>query len=150
MNTEYQLAQFNVARMIGVTIEDPIMKEFVDNSDQVNLLAEGSEGFVWRFEDESNNSIDFNPFNDDQVITNLSVWKDIETLESFTYKTFHTEFIKRRKEWFQKYGKAHYVLWWIKKNQFPTLTEAIEKLEHLQNHGPTAEAFTFRTKFPKP
>ncbi|RZW40848.1 MAG: DUF3291 domain-containing protein [Flavobacteriaceae bacterium] len=150
MKTEYQLAQFNVARMIGVTIEDPIMKEFVGNSDQVNLLAEGSEGFVWRFEDESNNSIDFNPFNDDQVITNLSVWKDIETLESFTYKTFHTEFIKRRKEWFQKYGKAHYVLWWIKKNQFPTLTEAIEKLEHLQNHGPTAEAFTFRTKFPKP
>ncbi|NNL82357.1 MAG: DUF3291 domain-containing protein, partial [Winogradskyella sp.] len=86
----------------------------------------------------------------DQVITNLSVWKDIETLESFTYKTFHTEFIKRRKEWFQKYGKAHYVLWWVKKNQFPTLSEAIEKLEHLQNHGPTAEAFTFRTKFPKP
>ncbi|MBT8375978.1 MAG: DUF3291 domain-containing protein [Bacteroidia bacterium] len=150
MKTEYQLAQFNVARMIGVTIEDPIMREFVDNSDQVNLLAEGSEGFVWRFEDESNNSIDFNPFNDDQVITNLSVWKDIETLESFTYKTFHTEFIKRRKEWFQKYGKAHYVLWWVKKNQFPTLSEAIEKLEHLQNHGPTAEAFTFRTKFPKP
>ncbi|NNC45373.1 MAG: DUF3291 domain-containing protein [Winogradskyella sp.] len=150
MNTEYQLAQFNVARMIGVTIEDPIMREFVDNSDQVNLLAEGSEGFVWRFEDESNNSIGFNPFNDDQVITNLSVWKDIETLESFTYKTFHTEFIKRRKEWFQKYGKAHYVLWWVKKNQFPTLSEAIEKLEHLQNHGPTAEAFTFRTKFPKP
>ena len=150
MKTEYQLAQFNVARMIGVTIEDPIMKEFVDNSDQVNLLAEASEGFVWRLKDESNNSIGFNPFNDDQVITNLSVWKDIETLESFTYKTFHTEFIKRRKEWFQKYGKAHYVLWWIKKNQFPTLTEAIEKLEHLQNHGPTAEAFTFRTKFPNP
>ena len=150
MKTEYQLAQFNVARMIGVTIEDPIMKEFVDNSDQVNLLAEKSKGFVWRLKDESNNSISFNPFNDDQVLINLSVWEDIEPLEHFTYKTFHTEFIKRRKEWFQKYGKAHYVLWWIKKNQFPTVTEAIEKLEYLQNHGPTADAFTFRSKFSKP
>lgn len=40
----YQLAEINVARMIGVNIDDPIMQEFVDNLDSVNLLAESSEG----------------------------------------------------------------------------------------------------------
>lgn len=150
MAQDYQLAQINVARMRGVTINDRIMQEFVENSEQVNRLAESSKGFIWRLKDESNNSISFNPFNDEQVIINLSVWEDIESLEYFTYKTFHTEFIKRRKEWFQKYGKAHYALWWIKKNEFPDLTESINKLELLQTHGPSQDAFTFKTKYPYP
>ena len=51
----FQLAEINVARMKGVNINDPIMKEFVDNLDRVNNLAETSKGFVWRLKDESNN-----------------------------------------------------------------------------------------------
>lgn len=50
----YQLAQINVARMIGVNIVDPIMQEFMDNLDGVNQLAENSAGFIWRLKDESN------------------------------------------------------------------------------------------------
>ena len=56
----YQLAQINVARMIGVNLEDPIMKEFVDNLDSVNELAENSSGFIWRLKDDSNNASNFN------------------------------------------------------------------------------------------
>ena len=88
----YQLAEINVAEMIGVNIDDPIMKEFVDNLDAVNQLAEESEGFVWRLKDESNNAASFNPYNDEKIIINISVWETIETLEHFTYKTFHTDF----------------------------------------------------------
>jgi hypothetical protein len=29
----------------------------------------------------------------------------------------------------------------------PTVDEAIERLEHLRAHGPTATAFTFRARF---
>lgn len=149
-NKMYQLAQINVARMIGVNIEDPVMKEFVEHFDSVNQLAEESNGFVWRLKDEDNNATGFNPFNDEQVIINLSVWKDKESLEYFTYKTFHVDFLRRRKEWFQKYGKASYVLWWIKEDQYPTVEEALERLEYLQKNGPSEYAFSFQTAFQKP
>ncbi|CAL2095078.1 conserved protein of unknown function [Tenacibaculum sp. 190524A02b] len=146
----YQLAQINIGRIVGVNMEDPIMKEFVDNLDKVNELAEGSEGFVWRLKDESNNAASFNPYNDEQVIINISVWETVEALENFTYKTFHTDFLKRRKEWFQKYGKAHYALWWIKEGEFPTVEEAIEKLDYFQKNGASEKAFDFRKRFSKP
>ena len=136
--------------MIGVNLEDPIMKEFVDNLDRVNSLAENSPGFVWRLKDESNNASSFDPFDDEQVIINISVWEDIASLERFTYKTFHTDFLKRRKEWFQKYGKAHYALWWIKAGAFPSVQEAVNRLEHLQLHGPSERAFSFKDQFTKP
>jgi len=147
---KYQLAQINVARMIGVNIEDPIMKEFVDNLDRVNALAENSPGFIWRLKDESNNASSFNPFDDEQVIINISVWEDITSLENFTYRTFHTDFLKRRKEWFYKYGKVHFALWWIEKGKYPSIQDAIERLEHLQSNGATEKAFNFRDKFARP
>ncbi|MEL7119977.1 MAG: DUF3291 domain-containing protein [Bacteroidota bacterium] len=146
----YQLAEINVARMIGINIDDPIMKEFVDNLEQVNRLAESSPGFVWRLKDESNNATQFNPFDNEQVIVNISVWESISALENFTYKTFHTDFLKRKKEWFSKYGMAHFAMWWIEKDIFPTLEEAIERLRHLQENGPTDLAFNFKVKFLKP
>jgi hypothetical protein len=146
----YQLAQINIAKMIGVTINDPIMKAFVDNLDTVNSLAEASEGFIWRLKDETNNASNFNPLNNEQIIINISVWETIASLEHFTYKTFHTDFIKRKKEWFKKYGEAHYALWWIKKGDFPNIEDALEKLTHLQQHGPTAVSFSFKKPFPKP
>src|SRR5450755_2713435 len=135
--SEYQIAEINVARMKGININDPIMKEFVDNLDKVNALAESNPGFVWRLKDESNNATNLNPYNDEQVIINISVWQSIETLENFIYKTFHTEFLKRRKEWFQSYGKAYTAMWWIPKGQFPAIQEAIEKLAWYQKNGPS-------------
>jgi len=146
----YQLAEINVAKMIGVNIDDPIMKEFVDNLDRVNQLAEESKGFIWRMKDEENNATSFNPFNDEQVIINLSVWQDIDSLQHFTYKTFHTDFLKRKKEWFAKYGKIHFALWWIKAGNYPTIEEAIERLDYLQLNEPSEKAFNFKVQFPKP
>ena len=148
--TEYQIAEINVARMQGININDPIMKEFVDNLDKVNALAESSQGFVWRLKDESNNATNLNPYNDEQVIINISVWQSIETLENFIYKTFHTEFLKRRKEWFQSYGKAYTAMWWIPKGQFPAIPEAIEKLAWYQKNGPSELVFDFRNKYLAP
>lgn len=146
----YQLAQINVARMNGVNIDDPIMQEFVDNLDKVNQLAENSVGFIWRLKDESNNASGFNPYNDEKVIINISAWKDIESLEEFTYRTFHTDFLKRRKEWFNTYGNAHFALWWIKKSEFPSVEESVERLEYLQINGPSERVFNFKIRFPKP
>jgi hypothetical protein len=141
LKKEYQLAEINVARMIGVNIEDPIMKEFVDNLDNVNKLAENSPGFIWRLKDDSNNASSFNPYNDAQVIINVSVWENITSLENFTYKTFHTDFLKKRKEWFYKYGKVHFALWYIEKGNYPTIEDAIKRLECLQINGVSKKGF---------
>ncbi|MGU9939586.1 DUF3291 domain-containing protein [Empedobacter brevis] len=143
----YQLAQINIAKMIGINIDDPVMKEFVDNLEHVNQLAENSDGFIWRLKDETNNATEFNPYHDEQIIINISVWKDIESLENFTYRTFHTDFLKRRKEWFSKYGEAHYALWWIKNNEFPTIREAVERLDYLQKNKETDYAFSFKKRY---
>ncbi|WP_367751947.1 DUF3291 domain-containing protein [Flavobacterium sp. WC2430] len=147
---EYQIAEINIAKMKGVAINDPIMKEFVDNLDSVNELAESSTGFVWRLKDDTNNATALNPYNDEQIIVNVSVWENVESLENFVYKTFHTEFLKRRKEWFQTFGKVYTAMWWIKKGEFPTLYNAKEKLDYLQENGASEIVFDFRKKFPKP
>ncbi|MCC3216366.1 DUF3291 domain-containing protein [Chryseobacterium sp. X308] len=146
----YQLAQINVARMIGTNIEDPVMNEFVSHLDSVNQLAENSDGFIWRLKDDENNATSFNPLNDEQVIINLSVWENIDSLEHFTYKTFHVDFLRRRREWFQKYGKAHYAMWWIKNNEYPGIDEALKRLEYLQEHGSSSYAFNFQHVFQSP
>jgi len=117
----YHLAQINVAQMIGVNINDPVM-----------------------------NATSFNPYNDEQIIINISVWENIASLENFTYKTFHTDFLKRRKEWFVKYGKVHFAMWWIKQNDLPTIDESVKRIAHLQENEPSEYAFNFKTRFPKP
>lgn len=147
---KYYIAEINIARMKGVDINDPIMKEFVENLDAVNQVAESSEGFVWRLKDDNNNATSLNPYDDEQVIINVSVWQSIETLENFMYKTFHSEFLKRRKEWFVAYGTAHTAMWWVPAEHTPTLQEAVDKLDYLQKNGASADSFDFRNKFSAP
>ena len=79
----YQLAQINIAQMKGKDYTDPIMKDFVDNLDRINLLAENSPGYVWRLKDEQNNALDFRPFPEASLLINVSVWKDIESLKRY-------------------------------------------------------------------
>jgi len=42
------------------------------------------------------------------------------------------------------------VLWWLEVGRLPTVAEAAQRLEMLDERGPTPEAFTFRAVFPEP
>jgi hypothetical protein len=42
------------------------------------------------------------------------------------------------------------VLWWIPAGHGPHLNEAIERLEHLREHGPDSYAFSFAKPFGPP
>jgi len=149
-DTIYQLAEINIAKMKGINIDDPIMQEFVDNLGVVNELAESSEGFIWRLKDENDHATSFNPYDDEQIIINVSVWKDIPSLEHYVFKTFHTDFLKRRKEWFKSYGKAYTAMWWITAGEYPSLEDAVARLDHLQKEGASAYVFDFRNKHQAP
>jgi hypothetical protein len=145
----YQLAQLNVARMT-TPLTDPVMADFVANLEPINALAEGSPGFVWRFQTDGGDATAVRPYDDERIIINFSVWEDAASLREFVYRGDHAGVMKRRREWFARLQDLYLVLWWIPSGHRPSVQEAIARLEHLKQHGPSQEAFTFRKPFPMP
>ena len=149
-NRRWHLAQINVARMIEDSIDHPAMKNFVAQLDEVNALAESSTGFVWRLKDEKNNATSLNPYNDNRVIVNMSVWETLDHLKDFIYHGRHADVLRSRRDWFVNFGKPFTAMWYIPAGHIPTVEEAMERLELLQKNGPTPLAFDFKTKFTAP
>lgn len=146
----WHLAQLNVARARG-PMDGPVMAEFADALDEINALAEKSEGFVWRYQDETGSATATRAFDDPDILLNLSVWTSVEALHSYVYRSDHTPFLRRRAEWFTSVeGLPTVVMWWIPAGTLPTIDESIERLERLRDHGPSADAFTFRGRFDPP
>ena len=143
----YQLAQINVARLLK-PLDHPQIAGFVSQLDTINALAEQSEGFIWRLKDEvSNNATALNPYQDPLMIVNMSIWKDVDSLMNYVYKSAHVAVFKQRKLWFEKPSKAHMALWWVKEGDLPTANDGKERLEYLQKNGSTAYAFSFAKIF---
>lgn len=142
----HELAQVNVGRLVA-PIEHPDVHEFAEALDPINALAEASIGFVWRLQDDTGSATGIRIDDDERVIVNLSVWTSIETLSAFVYKTQHVAFLRRRREWFERFGSVAVALWWVAEGHRPTVDEAIARLDHLERHGPTPTSFTFRTRF---
>jgi GNAT superfamily N-acetyltransferase len=148
MNQHYHLAQLNLATM-REPLESPSMADFVANIDRINALAECSPGFVWRLKDADGGATSIRPFGEN-ILVNMSVWTDVESLKNYTFKTAHADMLKRKREWFEKMSSAHMVMWWIPAGHEPTLNEASHRLNLLQVHGPTSVAFKFAKTFPPP
>ncbi len=142
----HYLAQLNIAKMLA-PLDSPVMADFVDNLDRINALAESSEGFVWRLKDDANNATSLKIYDDDFLIVNMSVWKDIDSLFRFAYQTQHVDIFKRRNEWFEKMKDMHMAIWYIEENHRPTIIEAEERLDYLRATGETPFAFTFKKRF---
>ena len=145
----HHLAQVNVGRL-RAPIDAPETADFVSQLDPINALADGTPGFVWRLQDESGNATSILTTPDPMFIINLSVWESLEALSKFVYRSEHKDVLRRRREWFEKPVEAIVVLWWVPAGHVPSTDEALERLDHLREHGPTGEAFTFRETFPAP
>jgi hypothetical protein len=141
------IAQVNIARMRGA-LEDPVMSGFVARLDEINALADGSPGFVWRLQTDAGNATYLRPYGDDRIIINLSVWKTVEDLRNFVYRGNHAEVLRQRQDWFEKLDAPVVALWWVPAGHVPSIDEAKKRLAHLQDHGPTPFAFSFRSPFP--
>ena len=141
--SSHELAQANIARMIE-PLDSPRMADFVANLGRINALAESAPGFVWRIQTEAGDATALRPLGD-HILINVSVWKDVESLNQYVYQSGHAEVMRRRKEWFEPMREAWVVLWWIPKGHRPTEAEAIARLELLRANGPTQDAFTFRS-----
>jgi hypothetical protein len=141
------IAQVNIGRMKGA-LEDPVMADFVARLDEINALADRSPGFVWRLQTEAGNATYLRPFDDDRILFNMSVWESIEQLRRYVYYSAHVEVLKRRQNWFEKFSGAYAALWWVPQGHRPGVDEAKQRLAHLDAHGPTPFAFTFKKPFP--
>jgi hypothetical protein len=149
MGATWQLAQINVGRIKAPT-DDPLVKDFMDNLDRINALAESQPGFVWRLVgDGDNDATDIHAFDDPMMLLNMSVWESVDQLAAFVYRSAHRDIMRRRREWFEPV-ETYMTLWWVLAGHRPTPAEGIARLELLKAMGPTAEAFSFREPFPAP
>lgn len=144
----FYIAEFNISRL-KAPLDSPMMKEFVDFLEPVNRFAEQSPGYIWRLTAPEGMASSYLPpaYEDEMIVTNLTVWKDIDSLKNFTYQTVHTYFLRSRKKWFDHFAEYQVVLWWIEQSHIPTVEEAKEKMRCLNENGPTADAFTFQVAF---
>lgn len=147
--TRFHLAQANIGR-IRAPLDDPIMEGFRSQLDPVNALADRSPGFVWRLQTEDGNAMAIRPFADERMAINMSVWESLDALQQFVYRSAHVGPLRDRKQWFESIEGPILVLWWIPAGHVPTVAEAQERLQHLKDHGPSPDAFTFRAPFPSP
>jgi hypothetical protein len=148
--TRFQLAQANIGRF-RAPLDTAIMEGFRTQLDPINALADRSLGFVWRLQTEDGNATAIRPYaGDDLMAINMSVWESLESLHQFVYKSGHVEVLRGRKQWFEQIEGPILVLWWIPAGKIPTVSEAQERLQYLEEHGPSPHAFTFRTPFPAP
>ena len=145
----YELAQLNVGIIRG-PMDSPLMAQFAANLARINALADASPGFVWRLQTEAGDATAIRPFDNENLLLNMSVWRDVESLRRYVYSSAHTEIMRRRREWFERMTQAYLVLWWVPRRHRPPIAEAVERLESLRSRGATAAAFTFRETFPPP
>jgi Domain of unknown function (DUF3291) len=155
---DYYLAHMNYARLVA-PLDDLSMSELQMAMDPVNALAKATPGFVWSLDgDASQQQRQEVPLlrDDPLLMPQLSLWTDPAPLQHFAFKSGHAMYLKRKREWFTAVSPPFAVCWWRRVDQqqqsWPTLKEAFEKCEHLKQHGPTADAFTFQTikDFPSP
>lgn len=144
----FHLAQINIGRMIAPP-DHPLIADFMAQIDEINALAEQSPGFVWRLKEESGNATNIQVFDDPLLLVNMSVWESPEALKNYVYRSDHMRVFRDRAKWFHKMDKPHLAMWWIPVGEIPDAWEGKRRVEHLQEHGESELAFSFR-KIPSP
>ncbi len=143
---DHHIAQINIAQAKD-SMDSETMADFVAQLDEINALAEGTPGFVWRLKTEDGNATSLRPFDDEFIIVNMSAWENIEALYQYVYYSGHAEVYRRRREWFNVLKNPAVAMWWIPVGHIPTIDEAKQKLQLLERLGPTPLAFTFKQQF---
>jgi heme-degrading monooxygenase HmoA len=143
------LAQINLA-LAREPLDAPLLADFVAWLEPVNVSADAAPGFVWRLQDEAGDATGIRVTDDDRLIVNLSVWESVEALRGWVYgDAGHLAALRRRTEWFERMRVA-VALWWIPEGDVPSVQDAVRRLDHLREHGPSDVAFTLQAPLPPP
>ncbi len=147
--SDWQLAQINVGHMFGQS-GDAVVQGFYDELDRINALADAAPGFVWRLQGEGDSATDLRPTPDPLFLINMSTWESAEALFDYVYRSGHVAVMAHRRKWFEKFDGAFTALWWVPAGHRPSIDEGLARLWMLDRYGPSAQAFTFKARFPAP
>ena len=138
------LAQLNIARL-RFPITSPQLESFVAQLADVNAAAEAADGFVWRLKDEDGpGATGYRILEDDGLIVNLSVWRDLEALRAFVIGfAQHRDALRDRYDWFERAVEPMTVCWDVEDGHEPSVSEAEEMLLLLRAEGPGSRVFPF-------
>jgi len=118
------------------------MAEFIDNLAFVNDLAERSRDLCGAMRMTAGSAIETRPFaSDPRMAINLSVWTASRRSSGLFGRRCNKRFYGRRHEWFERMDERYFVMWWVPAEHRPTVQEAVERLRHLRQHGPSDHAF---------
>lgn len=136
-----QLASFNIATAKWPP-GSPEMSAFESMLDSVHEIAERSPGFVWRMKTDDGSLLR----NEAGDLLNVAMFRDIETLENFTFNTIHKKAMRRSDGLFE-HPEIYHVMWWVYDGHRPTVEECYSRLKLLREEGPTVRAFTWDQPF---
>jgi Domain of unknown function (DUF3291) len=138
------LAQLNIARL-RFPIDSPELESFVAQLADVNAAAENADGFIWRLRDaDGPGSTSYRILGLDDVIVNLSVWRDLASLRAFVIgHDQHRGALQDRYTWFERADEPMTVCWYVPPGHVPTLEEAEDRLTRLRTNGPSDDVFPF-------
>ena len=139
-----ELAQVNVS-VQRASLRHRTMAGFVAAYDPVARLAAESPGFVWHLRSDTGHSV--RDEEGRQLVVNVTVWRDYPSLHDFVYRGLHGQVLLRRGDWFLPSEEVSTALWWQPAGQRPTLDQALARLRHLRDHGPSPEAFSLARQF---
>lgn len=151
------LAALTTFAILRAPIGDPTVQGFFDRLADTFGAADGYEGFVDRSRrdpvtlrhswGDPVHPRFFDPAHHAGVVFTLSLWRSLESVSAFAYHGVHGEALRRRLDWFVEPQWPSYVVWWVADAHVPDWHEASLRLEQLHDHGPTPQAFDFRTPF---
>ena len=130
--TRWELAQVNIARPIE-PLDSPLLVEFMAALAPINALADSAPGFVWRLQTDGGDATSIPVFGSTELIVNMSVWRDLESLRNFVFKTGHVGVMRRRRSWFAPMVDACTALWWVPAGVRPTVAEAERRITSLRS-----------------
>jgi hypothetical protein len=154
---EDRIAFFTLG-VLKAPVGDSIVQGFVDRIADVYATAEGSAGFFERsIRDVKTWEHSWGPvivpkcvpsgLPLNQFAMTLSLWRDLESVAAFAYHGAHREALSRREDWFDSGPWPSYAAWWVSGDHRPIWSEAVDRVDHLHDHGSTRTAFTFRQPF---
>lgn len=138
------LCQFNIALM-RFPFHSREMFAFRERLLSVNEEAAKAQGFRGQYSGLETAEGYLMPWTEQpRILGNLSAWEDAPSLWSFTFQNVeHLDVMRRKRDWFERLPDAlrpYNVLYW---SDVICLEEAMNRLAHLHQHGPTADAFTW-------
>lgn len=149
---DHQLAEFNVARLRR-PLDHAETAEFVAALEPINAIAERTPGFVWRLVDDEGQSSSYVRIpgvDDPLLIVNYSVWRDVESLRHYVYRSGHASYLRRRREWFEPPSEASLVCWWTPAGEVDDLATAYARLQRLRREGPSPDGWSLNDPRPRP